>query len=83
MSDILITIGITCFNAEDTIERAISGALSQSWKNIEILVVDDASTDSSRKKVQRFNKKDDRVKLLKRNVNGGPAAARNTILKAS
>ena len=42
-----ITIGITCFNAEKSIENAIDSALNQSWGNKEIIIVDDGSTDLS------------------------------------
>ena len=48
MNKPLITIGITCFNAEKTIERALLSAINQDWPNFEIIVVDDASTDSSK-----------------------------------
>jgi glycosyltransferase involved in cell wall biosynthesis len=37
----LVTIGLTCFNASDTVARAISSALAQDWPNIELLIVDD------------------------------------------
>jgi glycosyltransferase involved in cell wall biosynthesis len=83
MNELLITIGITCFNAEKTIERAICSALAQNWKYIEILVADDASTDCSRDIVQQIADNDSRVRLLERTENGGPAAARNTILHAA
>ena len=43
----IVTIGLTCYNAEDTIRRAIRGAVSQGWPNIEVIVVDDASRDGS------------------------------------
>ena len=43
----LITIGITCFNAENTIENALESAFSQDWPNLEVIVVDDNSTDKS------------------------------------
>ncbi len=39
-----ITIGITCFNAESTIQYALASALEQDWPNTEIIIVDDAST---------------------------------------
>ena len=45
----LITIGITCYNAEKTIRRAVDSALSQDWPNYEVIVVDDGSTDNSLK----------------------------------
>ena len=43
----LITIGITCFNAEDSIEAAIKSAKAQDYERFEIIVVDDCSTDIS------------------------------------
>ena len=82
MNNPLITIGVTCFNAENTIERAIRSALSQNWNNIEIIVVDDASTDKSCQKIESLVKLDQRITLLKRTLNGGPAASRNTIFQA-
>ena len=43
----LVTIGITAWNSAGTIETAIHSALAQDWRPIEILVVDDASTDET------------------------------------
>ena len=45
MSAPLVTIGIACYNAADTIARAIDSALAQDWPNVEVLIVDDVSTD--------------------------------------
>ena len=44
----LITIGITCFNAEKTIARSLLSVISQSYKNWKILIRDDMSTDKTR-----------------------------------
>ena len=44
----LVTIGITSFNAESTIIRAIECAINQDYQNYEIIVVDDCSTDNSK-----------------------------------
>ena len=49
----LITIGITCFNASDTIERALKSAFSQDWENYEVIVIDDCSTDGTRELIQK------------------------------
>jgi len=76
----LCTIGITCFNAQETIGGAIAGALAQDWQTVEILVADDASTDGSVQIVRSFSDRDSRVHLITRQQNGGPAASRNTIL---
>ena len=40
-----VTIGITAFNCEDTLRRAVASALEQDYLNTEILIVDDCSTD--------------------------------------
>jgi glycosyltransferase involved in cell wall biosynthesis len=77
----LITIGITCFNAEKTIERAIKSALAQSWENKEILVVDDCSSDTSISIVEEMEKQFSTVRLIKHEKNKGPGGARQTLLE--
>jgi glycosyltransferase involved in cell wall biosynthesis len=77
----LITIGITCFNAQDTIEKAIKGALQQDWPNFEIIVVDDFSTDSSAEKLQDVAKEDARIKVVTHEANQGFPSALNTIIE--
>jgi glycosyltransferase involved in cell wall biosynthesis len=79
----LITIGISCYNAEDTIERAIRSAQHQDWPNFEIIVVDDASTDATWQKVETLARDDSRITAIQRTENRGPAASRNTILDAA
>ena len=44
-----VSICILCYNAEETISRAITSALDQDYPNKEIIVIDDASTDASSK----------------------------------
>lgn len=79
----LITIGITCFNAEHTIVRAIQSALAQDWPNLEVVVVDDASTDHSWALIERMASEDSRVKPLRHATNGGAATARNSLIAAA
>lgn len=76
-----ITVGITCYNAADTIERAVTSALSQEWPNLEIVVVDDASEDASKDILRGLADRDRRVTLVIHERNRGPAAARNSILE--
>ena len=76
----LITVGITCFNAEDTIERAVTSALKQNWPNLAIVVVDDCSSDSSVAVIQDLIKDNPIVTLVCHEKNRGPAVARNSIL---
>jgi glycosyltransferase involved in cell wall biosynthesis len=79
----LVTIGITCFNAVDTIRRAINSAFKQDWPNKEILIVDDASTDGSEKRLQEVAGRHPNLRLIRHDLNEGYAAALNTIVKSS
>ncbi|KPK55387.1 MAG: hypothetical protein AMS22_04540 [Thiotrichales bacterium SG8_50] len=82
MSDApLITIGITCFNAADTIERALRSALHQDWPNTEVIVVDDCSSDESTSMIEKAAAGVRDAQLIRHGVNLGTAAARNTVLK--
>ena len=76
----LITIGIACYNAQDTILRALESALKQNWDHKEIVIVDDASNDNSVETLEEFIKKHENVKLIRHEKNKGPAATRQTIL---
>ena len=77
----LITAGITCFNAEDTVERAVRSALAQDWPALEIIVVDDCSTDPSAAIVERIAESEERVRLVRHSENLGPGGARQTLLE--
>ncbi len=75
-----MTIGVTCYNAADTAARAVASALVQDWPNLEILVVDDRSSDNSAAVVESVIRHDSRARLIRHECNTGPAGARNTIL---
>ncbi len=77
----LVTIGITCFNAHDTILKAIDGAFTQDWPNLEVVVVDDASKDNSVQLIEDATKNEPRVKLIRHTENKGFPSALNTILE--
>ena len=59
----LVTVLLNCYNAQDTISKAIKSVLSQTYKNIELIVWDDGSKDKTLEIVKSF--KDKRVKLFK------------------
>lgn len=77
----LVTVIVACFNAQDFIEDAIISLLNQSYKNIEIIIVDDCSSDSSVLIIENYLEKHDRVTLIRLHKNMGPAAARNAAIK--
>jgi glycosyltransferase involved in cell wall biosynthesis len=75
----LITVGLTCYNAELTIIGAINSCFNQNWPNIEVIVVDDFSTDSSVKKIKNhINGKN--VKFIIHKENKRYAGSINTII---
>ncbi|WP_346351641.1 glycosyltransferase [Oceanimonas sp. AH20CE76] len=76
----LVSIIMPCFNAGAGIATALRSLQQQSWKNLEILVVDDASADNSASIVAGLAARDPRIKLLRHSVNQGAYAARNTAL---
>ena len=75
-----VTIVITNYNYSSFLPKAIDSALAQKFKNIEIIVVDDASTDNSLEVLSTYK---DMVSLFVHQENAGQAAAFNTGVKSS
>ena len=50
----LVSVIMSVYNAEDTLEESINSILEQSYKNIEFLIIDDCSTDNSKKNFKIF-----------------------------
>ena len=73
----LLSIIIPAFNIEQYISRALDSLINQSYKNIEIIVVNDGSTDSTGDIIDSYVKKDNRIKVIHKN-NEGVSIARNT-----
>ena len=80
--DILVSIIIPAYNIELYIEATIDSALRQTHFNIELIVVDDGSTDNTANIVQAICNQDTRARLIKQK-NTGVSAARNTGFSAS
>ncbi len=68
----LVSILIPVYNRENLIERAVLSALNQTYRNIEVIVCDNCSTDRTFSNVAKLVKKDDRIKLFKNERNLGP-----------
>ena len=82
LSEPLVSVIVPAFNAESFILQAIESACSQTYKNIEILVVDDGSHDRTAEIVHAITLRDRRVKLI-RQTHYGIAAARNRAISES
>lgn len=65
----LVSVLMPAFNAEEFIQEAISSILNQDYQNIELLVLDDASTDSTLSKIEAFE--DERIRLFRNESNLG------------
>ena len=76
----LISVIIPVYNLENYIEKCLDSVLSQTYKNLEILVVDDGSTDSSPSICDKYSQSDSRIQVFHID-NGGAAHARNTALE--
>ncbi len=75
-----VSIIIPLYNKERIIKRSIMSVLTQSHKNIELIIVDDGSTDNSTEIVNSI--KDSRISIIEQK-NSGPSSARNTGIKHS
>lgn len=77
----LISVVVPVFNRAHSIRRSLGSICGQSYSNLDIVVVDDCSTDDLESAVSSLG--DSRVRLISRELNGGAAAARNTGIAAA
>lgn len=74
----LVSIIMPVYNAEKYLSEAIESALNQTYKDFELLLINDRSSDSSKEICMEYSKKDDRIILLENNSeNHGPGPTRN------
>ncbi len=81
-SDILVSIIVPVFNIEKYLNRAVDSIINQSYKKLQIILVDDGSTDNSSSICDYYSKIDSRIKVIHKK-NGGVSSARNTGLSVS
>lgn len=75
MEDALVSVIMPVYNRENTIKRAIDSVLCQTYSRIELIIVDDVSTDNTVKMVAAYS--DQRVRLICQKEHGGANKARN------
>lgn len=73
----LVSIITPSYNSEKFIGKTIESVLAQTYQNWEMIIVDDKSTDSSTDIIKNYTEKDERIRLIMLNKNGGVASARN------
>lgn len=77
----MISVGLPVFNGEKYVSDAIRSVLSQTYKNFELIISDDASTDTTRDICLKFAKKDSRIKVFQQQKNIGFLKNFNFVLK--
>lgn len=76
----MISVIVPVFNCESFIDKCVQSILKQTYDNLEVILIDDGSTDSSSEKCDIWQQKDSRVRVIHR-LYGGVSRARNTGLK--
>lgn len=66
-SNYLITVIVPVFNVKPYLVDSLESVIYQTYKNLEIIIIDDGSTDGSGKKCDEYAIKDDRIKVVHQN----------------
>ena len=78
-----ISVIIPVFNTEQYLDRCLDSVLGQDLEDLEVICVDDVSTDGSAALIQRRARKDSRLRYIRQEVNAGPGQARNRGIDAA
>lgn len=78
-----VSVIIPAYNAEKYIKKCLDSIINQVYKNLEIIIIDDASTDSTKEIISMYAKNDNRIIPFYQSTNKGVSAARNVGLKAA
>lgn len=74
----LVSVIIPIYNVEQYIEKCLDSVINQTYKDLEIICVNDCSPDNSAQILLEYAQRDTRIKIVNREKNGGVSAARNT-----
>lgn len=80
MSNVNVSVIVPVFNKEKYLEECLDSLINQTLEKIEVICVDDGSTDNSLKILEEYEEKDSRIKVFTQE-NNGPGNARNNALK--
>ena len=83
MKQLKISVVIPIFNAEKTLRRCLSSICSQNYNDLEIICVNDGSSDNSLKILKEIAKQDSRIKIINKKNSGYGAAVNSGIKKSS
>jgi len=78
-----ISVIMTCYNSEKFLDTSIQSALDQTYRNLELIIVDDNSDDNSVEKIKQWASKDSRVHLMEKKINEGTYVSKNRAILES
>ena len=78
-SNELVSVLLSTYNSEETLGKSINSLLNQTYKNLEILISDDGSTDSTKEICKKFQLKDERILLFSNKKNIGLTKSLNNL----
>ncbi|MXN67191.1 glycosyltransferase [Stappia sp. GBMRC 2046] len=78
-----VSIVVPCYNSEQYLESTFESILRQTYENIEIIAVNDGSTDATAGIISKYARKDKRIKVVNHRANSGLSAARNSGVRAA
>lgn len=73
----LVSVIMPTWNVEKTVSYAVRSILNQSWQNLELLIVDDASEDQTWSILEKFAANDSRIRIFRNALNMGPYVSKN------
>jgi teichuronic acid biosynthesis glycosyltransferase TuaG len=79
----LVSVITPAYNSASTISIAIDSVLSQSFKQWEMIIVDDCSTDATRSLLKEYEERDNRIRVFSNPCNGGASVSRNLAIELS
>lgn len=80
---IIVSVIIPVYNVEKYLRQCLDSVVNQTFKNIEIICINDCSTDNSLQTIKQYRQKDDRIVLIDLKQNGGVGLARNEGIKVA
>lgn len=82
-NEYLVSVITPAYNCEKYIKECMDSVIEQTYQNWEMIIVNDKSTDNTKKIIEEYIKKEPRIKLYNQQVNSGAAAARNKAIAIS
>lgn len=79
----LVTVIVTCWRPDESLITAVKSILKQSWKNLEVIIVDDGSPAEYAPVLERCRALSDRIRIVSHSRNNGTYVARNTAISVS